>query len=66
MLPIHNTTFDLSYHVWNEPLLRAEHEAVRLGVEFLCPKIGEKVLISELNVNGQDRWWDENEKAHKL
>lgn len=66
MLPIHNTTFDLSYHVWNDPLLRAEQEARRLGVDFLCPKIGQKVLLSELKVSGQERWWDENEKAHKV
>lgn len=60
MLPIHNATFDLSYHEWNEPLLRAESEAKRRNVDFVCPKIGEKVIVSELNVRKNDeRWWSE-------
>ncbi|WP_394150012.1 MBL fold metallo-hydrolase [Vibrio maritimus] len=58
MLPIHNATFDLSYHEWNEPLLRAESEAKRRNVDFVCPKIGEKVIVSELNDRKDDeRWW---------
>ncbi|MGR5489147.1 MBL fold metallo-hydrolase, partial [Vibrio alfacsensis] len=32
MLPIHNSTFDLSFHAWNEPLKRLVHEASERNV----------------------------------
>ncbi|MCG9659339.1 MBL fold metallo-hydrolase [Vibrio mediterranei] len=59
MLPIHNSTFDLSFHAWNEPLKRLVHEASERNVNVVCPKIGEKVLISELSVTeNQQAWWE--------
>ncbi|OIQ26574.1 MBL fold metallo-hydrolase [uncultured Vibrio sp.] len=59
MLPIHNTTFDLSYHVWNEPLKRAHAEASRRHVDIVCPKIGERIVISQLGKSPKPAvWWD--------
>ncbi|MEZ8823125.1 MBL fold metallo-hydrolase [Vibrio amylolyticus] len=59
MIPIHNTTFDLSYHVWNEPLMRAQTEAKRRHVDMVCPKIGEKIVVSQLGKESKPGiWWE--------
>ncbi|CAH0530090.1 MBL fold metallo-hydrolase [Vibrio hippocampi] len=63
MLPIHNCTFDLSYHVWNEPLIRAEKAAAQNHVPFICPKMGEKVLFETLadGMEHDSGWWNEED-----
>ncbi|MFA0087242.1 MBL fold metallo-hydrolase [Vibrio sp. 10N.261.51.F12] len=59
MLPIHNSTFDLSYHAWNEPLKRAQQEAKRQGINMICPKIGAKIVLSELGIAPTPgTWWE--------
>ncbi|MEP4101888.1 MBL fold metallo-hydrolase [Paraglaciecola sp.] len=56
MLPIHNGTFDLSLHNWNEPLQRITELAADKEVVVLTPKFGERV-----NVKTPERttfnWW---------
>jgi len=56
MLPIHNGTFDLSLHNWNEPLKRITELAADKEVIVLTPKFGERV-----NVKTPERtlfhWW---------
>jgi L-ascorbate metabolism protein UlaG (beta-lactamase superfamily) len=41
MLPVHWATFDLSYHAWDEPILRTLKAAKEKNVEVITPRIGE-------------------------
>ncbi len=45
MLPVHWATFNLAYHAWDEPILRALAAARAKGVELVTPRVGEVVDI---------------------
>ena len=45
MLPIHNSTFDLSLHAWYEPLERISALAAQHEVELITPVIGAPVTV---------------------
>ncbi|WP_430462807.1 MBL fold metallo-hydrolase [Thalassolituus sp. LLYu03] len=45
MLPIHNSTFDLSMHAWFDPLEQVRELAHEREVSLITPRIGESVLI---------------------
>ncbi len=51
MLPVHWATFNLSYHAWDEPILRALAAARANGVELVTPRVGEIVDIDVPFVN---------------
>lgn len=55
MLPIHNSSFDLSLHDWQEPLETIYNLAQEHGVHLLTPTFGEKVNINSPKVS--DTWW---------
>ncbi|GAA6121103.1 MBL fold metallo-hydrolase [Acidovorax sp. FG27] len=55
LLPIHNGTFDLSMHPWNEPFDRIEALAAQQGVPLLTPAMGERVDIGAPVATA--RWW---------
>jgi len=55
LLPIHNGTFDLSMHPWNEPFDRIEALAAQQGVPLLTPVMGERVDIGAPVATA--RWW---------
>ncbi len=55
MMPIHNSTFDLSMHSWNEPLKEAQRISESRGVEMVSPEIGQRLVIGEQRE--QIRWW---------
>jgi L-ascorbate metabolism protein UlaG (beta-lactamase superfamily) len=42
LLPVHWATFNLSYHAWNEPILRTLAAAQRASVEVITPAPGEQ------------------------
>lgn len=42
MLPVHWATFNLAYHAWDEPILRALKAAQSEGVRMITPHPGEK------------------------
>lgn len=42
LLPVHWATFDLSYHTWNEPILRTLLAAKDKGVFIITLRVGEK------------------------
>ncbi|NIJ86607.1 L-ascorbate metabolism protein UlaG (beta-lactamase superfamily) [Xanthomonas arboricola] len=55
LLPIHNGTFDLAMHAWQEPLDRIVALADSAGVALATPRMGERV---DLNAPGNRlRWW---------
>lgn len=56
LVPIHNTTFNLSNHAWFEPLEKIEQEARSHQVELVTPMFGEVMTLSTMNEFTQ-RWW---------
>ncbi|WP_196988377.1 MBL fold metallo-hydrolase [Caenimonas aquaedulcis] len=42
MLPVHWATFNLAYHAWEEPIVRAVAAAKAQGVQIVTPRPGEK------------------------
>ncbi|MGR5266793.1 MBL fold metallo-hydrolase [Vibrio astriarenae] len=56
MFPIHNSTFDLSIHDWQEPINRAIKTAQEREVQIVMPKMGERLVIGETMPLGY--WWD--------
>ncbi|WP_263355831.1 MBL fold metallo-hydrolase [Acidicapsa ligni] len=55
LLPIHNGTFDLAMHAWQEPLERITAVAVGRGVRVTTPRMGEGVRV--MDVVAGDSWW---------
>ena len=41
LLPVHWATFDLSYHAWDEPILRTLSAAEAQGVNVITPRVGD-------------------------
>ncbi len=57
MMPIHNSTFDLSMHRWFEPLDTVTNIAKSLGVTIATPKIGERMEIGAAYCS--TKWWEQ-------
>jgi L-ascorbate metabolism protein UlaG (beta-lactamase superfamily) len=55
LLPVHNGTFDLAMHAWNEPFDRIHALAEARGVKLATPSMGEQLSLREPHA-GQ-RWW---------
>ncbi|WP_051333751.1 MBL fold metallo-hydrolase [Aliagarivorans marinus] len=58
LLPIHNSTFNLAFHPWQEPLQRVQHQAERSGVSLWIPMIGETRTIGGAYSNNS--WWEQS------
>ncbi|UPQ89291.1 MBL fold metallo-hydrolase [Vibrio sinaloensis] len=46
MMPIHNSTFDLAMHDWNEPMQQAMEISAQKGVTMVSPEMGQRVELS--------------------
>ncbi len=55
LMPIHNGSFCLAFHPWNEPLVQLAALAQNDGVPFLSPRMGERVILGDPVKS--DRWW---------
>lgn len=55
LLPIHNGTFDLALHAWDEPFERVAVLAEARGVPVLTPRIGERVDLTAPTPTAD--WW---------
>jgi L-ascorbate metabolism protein UlaG (beta-lactamase superfamily) len=55
LLPIHNGTFDLAFHAWDEPLERIALLAEDAGVRLATPGIGEHWSVAR--PDERERWW---------
>ena len=51
LLPVHWATFNLSYHAWDEPILRTLAAAQAKGVQVVTPRVGEVVDVDVPFVN---------------
>jgi len=57
LLPIHNGTFDLAMHAWDDPFERVSAAAAARGVPLSTPRMGERV---DLAAPGPTQaWWRE-------
>lgn len=56
MIPIHNSTFDLALHNWNDPLERITQLAVDKYVTLSTPKFGEIINIKAPPLPSY--WWE--------
>ena len=55
LLPVHNGTFDLALHAWNEPFERIHALAQAQGVPLATPMMGE--LLSMRTPHAGTAWW---------
>lgn len=55
MLPVHWATFNLSYHAWEEPIVRTLRAAKAKNVHAITPRIGETFTFGEPFAN--TAWW---------
>ncbi|NRF67280.1 MBL fold metallo-hydrolase [Aquincola sp. S2] len=51
LLPVHWGTFNLAYHAWDEPMVRAVKAAKAQGVQIVTPRPGEKFEVGAPFVN---------------
>lgn len=61
MLPIHNSTFDLSLHAWYEPLERISALAMSNDVQLLTPVIGAPLDVTAPQPTFA--WWQDSVRA---
>ncbi len=52
---VHNSTFDLAFHTWHEPLDRLAALTQTKGIELATPQIGEVMTVGAPRSN--TRWW---------
>jgi L-ascorbate metabolism protein UlaG (beta-lactamase superfamily) len=57
MVPIHNGTFDLALHRWQEPFERVMGFAAAHGVALATPRMGERLDLADPQRG--ERWWRE-------
>jgi L-ascorbate metabolism protein UlaG (beta-lactamase superfamily) len=55
LVPIHNGTFDLAMHRWQEPFERVTGLALARGVALSTPRMGERLDLQA--VHRGERWW---------
>jgi L-ascorbate metabolism protein UlaG (beta-lactamase superfamily) len=53
---VHNSTFDLAFHGWREPLDRVAALAQEKGIALATPEIGEVLTLGRPRENR--RWWE--------
>ena len=52
---VHNSTFDLAFHTWRDPLDRVSDLALREGLPLATPEIGEVLTLGQPRSNVL--WW---------
>lgn len=55
LLPVHNGTFDLAMHAWDEPFERIYKLAQAKSVNLATPAMGKRLSIGAPHVEGA--WW---------
>ncbi|MDX2469035.1 MAG: MBL fold metallo-hydrolase [SAR324 cluster bacterium] len=57
MVPSHWGTFDLAMFKWSEPIERYIKAANEAEIQYLTPKIGERIQLD--GKSGNEKWWQE-------
>lgn len=55
LFSVHNSTFDLAFHTWRDPLDRIAALTTARGIELATPEIGEVLTVGQPRRNQQ--WW---------
>ncbi|MDR6794962.1 hypothetical protein J2W67_000062 [Acinetobacter calcoaceticus] len=55
LLPVHNGTFDLALHAWDDPFERIVGLAKQNELAISTPQMGEVLNLNEPNV--ENYWW---------
>ncbi|HEY5761148.1 MAG TPA: MBL fold metallo-hydrolase [Steroidobacter sp.] len=55
LLPIHNATFDLAFHSWDEPMEKMLALSAQNGIRLTMPRIGEPVRLGRYQA--AQPWW---------
>ena len=55
LYPVHNSTFDLAFHQWRDPLERIAKLSKERGISLATPIIGEPLTIGKARANQE--WW---------
>ena len=53
---VHNSTFDLAFHTWQDPMNRLADLAAQKNLTLATPVIGEVLTVGQPRQNV--RWWD--------
>ncbi|MGE0329853.1 MAG: MBL fold metallo-hydrolase [Ramlibacter sp.] len=53
---VHNSTFDLAFHTWKDPLERVAALAQQRGIALATPEIGEVLTLGKPRENR--KWWE--------
>ena len=59
LFPIHNGTFELAFHSWQEPFERITALAHEKGIKVATPIMGQRWVLGEKIP--QEKWWQANE-----
>jgi L-ascorbate metabolism protein UlaG (beta-lactamase superfamily) len=59
MMPVHNGTFDLAMHAWQEPFERVVVLALDRGIPLATPRMGERLDL--VSPHTGERWWRKTE-----
>lgn len=62
LLPIHNATFDLAFHSWDEPMEKMLSLSAQHGVRLTMPRIGEAVRLDQYQA--AQPWWRLKQPRH--
>lgn len=57
LFPIHNGTFDLAMHAWNDPMEQITDLAAANGLSLSTPLMGERMSLSAPTTGS--RWWQQ-------
>ena len=61
LMPVHNGTFDLAMHRWEEPFERIATLAIENDIPLATPRMGERMDLASPHAG--ERWWRETEAA---
>jgi L-ascorbate metabolism protein UlaG (beta-lactamase superfamily) len=64
LVPIHNGTFDLAFHAWQDPFERIAAAARAHSVEVLTPTIGARLDMVQPGLT--PAWWRARPEASPL
>lgn len=59
LMPVHNGTFDLAMHRWEEPFERIATLALQSDIPLATPRMGERIDLASPHAG--ERWWREAE-----
>lgn len=62
LMPIHNGTFDLAMHRWQDPFEQITALATQRGVALATPRMGERLDLAAPHAG--ERWWRNAEAPH--